>query len=673
MQFQGKKLFSLLLSVLILVSVFTALPLTAGAADTNSETYTSGDFEYKILDNGTAEITKYTYTGFAKKLEIPNTLDGHAVTSIGSRAFFYCTRITDIIIPDSVTNIKFGAFTSCINLASITIPDSVVSIGDWAFESCTKLKNIEVAEGNTSYSSLNGDLYNKNQTQLVQYAIGKKDVSFEIPNSVTDIGIGAFAYCSSLESLTIPDSVTDIGDSVFYYCENLTDITIPDSVTSIGSLTFKNSAWYDNQPDGVIYAGNVAYQCKGDYPEAIVLREGTLGIAGYAFRDCAKLVSITIPNSVTSIGYGAFTRCTHLADITLPDSVNSLGDFAFYSCERLKSIDISNGVSGIGESTFSDCISLEKITLPSSVTSIGKSAFYNCKSLTDVIIPKSVTDIGESTFLKCTSLECITIPNSVKSIGDRAFELCTSLSDIEIGKGVKSIGIRAFLSCSNLTDITIPNNVTNIGEYAFGYKLDNDEYVKADNFTVNGYNGTEAERYANDNGFNFISLDIISPTDNPSVTGPNEKPAKTTVTVKNAPKTLYVKGTAKIKATVKNGIGKTSYKSSAKKIAKISKSGKITALKKGKSTITVTNNGASKKFKITVKNPKLNKSKKSMKKGEKFMLKITGKVGKQKYSSNDKKVATVNKNGRITAKKKGKAIITVKTNGMKLKCKITVK
>ncbi|MCH5299342.1 MAG: Ig domain-containing protein [Ruminococcus sp.] len=170
------------------------------------------------------------------------------------------------------------------------------------------------------------------------------------------------------------------------------------------------------------------------------------------------------------------------------------------------------------------------------------------------------------------------------------------------------------------------------------------------------------------------------PTESPTETTPTESPtetnppsAKTSVTVKNAPKTLYVKGTAKINADVKNGKGTTTYKSSNTRVAKVSASGKITALKKGTATITVTNNGVSKSFKITVKNPKLNKSKKALKKGVKFTLKITGGVGKAKFTSNNKKIATVNKNGKITAKKNGKATITVKTNGMKLKCKIKVK
>ena len=166
----------------------------------------------------------------------------------------------------------------------------------------------------------------------------------------------------------------------------------------------------------------------------------------------------------------------------------------------------------------------------------------------------------------------------------------------------------------------------------------------------------------------------INPTENTNTTEPTETtPAKTTVNLKKSSATVYVKGTAQIKATVKNGKGKTIYKTSNKKVAKVNSSGKVTGVKKGTATITVTNNGVSKKFKITVKNPKLNKSKLTIKKGKSFKLSIKGKVGNAKFTSSNKKVATVSKKGNIKAKKKGKATITVKTNGMKLKCKIKVK
>ena len=167
----------------------------------------------------------------------------------------------------------------------------------------------------------------------------KSLTSVTIPNSVTSIGCDAFSY-SSLTSITIPNSVTSIGTQAFLLCSSLTSITIPNSVTYIGSNAFSFTAWYNNQPDGLIYAGKVAYGYKGTMPDntKIVLEEGTLGIGGCAFYNCSGLTSITIPNSVTSIGGSAFYGCSGLTSITIPNSVTSIGDNAFNGCNGLTSV-----------------------------------------------------------------------------------------------------------------------------------------------------------------------------------------------------------------------------------------------------------------------------------------------------------------------------------------------
>ena len=234
-----RKIVSLLLS---LAMILTALPLagvTAFAA-------VSGDFEYTILEDGTAEITDYT--GSAETLEIPSTLDGYAVTSIGEEAFYACDSLTSVTILNSVTSIGDYAFGGCNNLTSVTIPDSVTSIGDWAFAWCNSLTSVTIPESVTSigedafyycnslteikvdtnnknYSSQNGVLFDKNATELIQYTTGKSETSYDIPNSVTSIGDGAFAYCD-LTSVTIPDSVTSIEYGAFHSCRKLTDIYI---------------------------------------------------------------------------------------------------------------------------------------------------------------------------------------------------------------------------------------------------------------------------------------------------------------------------------------------------------------------------------------------------------------------------------------------------------------
>ena len=198
-----------------------------------------------------------------------------------------------------------------------------------------------------------------------------------------------------------------------------------------------------------------------------VVREGTEVICDCAFFCCESLQSITIPNSVKSIGNRAFYECKSLQSITIPNSVTSIGKEAFSCCESLQSITIPNSVKSIGNYAFRNCESLQSVTIPNSVTKIGNEAFWGCDSLQSVTIPNSVTSIGNKAFNDCKSLQSITIPNSVKSIGDGAFRECDSLQSITIPNSVTSIGEGAFSTCVSLQSVTIPNSVRNIGNHAF--------------------------------------------------------------------------------------------------------------------------------------------------------------------------------------------------------------
>ena len=185
-----------------------------------------------------------------------------------------------------------------------------------------------------------------------------------------------------------------------------------------------------------------------------------------AFYNCQNLKSITIPDSVTTIG-GAFTLCTKLTSINIPDSVTTIGEAAFNRCDILTSITIPNSVSTIERNAFAGCYGLTSITIPDGVTTIQGNTFLNCESLTSVTIPNSVTAIEWCAFEGCKSLTNITLPDSVTSIGERAFSGCTSLTSITISNCLTTIGNSAFYNCTSLTSITIPNGVTTIGNSAF--------------------------------------------------------------------------------------------------------------------------------------------------------------------------------------------------------------
>ncbi len=232
------------------------------------------------------------------------------------------------------------------------------------------------------------------------------------------------------------------------------------------------------------------------------------------------------------------------------------------------------------------------------------------------------------------------------------------------GYEIKSVN--AISQSATLYDYVDRNGVSHKG---YGYSEENPKY--------------SIEKHSDGSWtFSYVSYDSIyleavaepietEPTTPPKPTTPTVK--KTTVNLQKASAKLYLKGSTKIKADVKNGVGKTTYKSSDKSIAKVDSNGKVTALKKGTAKITVTNNKVSKTFTVTVKKPFLNKTSLKIKKGAKFTLKVTGKVGKAEFLTSNKKIAAVNQKGKITAKKKGNATVTVKTNGIKLKCKVNVR
>ena len=190
-------------------------------------------------------------------------------------------------------------------------------------------------------------------------------------------------------------------------------------------------------------------------------------LGDYAFHGCSGLTSLTLPSSVTSIGWSAFSGCSGLTSLTIPSGVTSIGWSAFSGCSGLTSLTLPSSVTSIGDQTFEGCSGLTSLTIPSGVTSIGDEAFSGCSGLTSLTIPSGVTSIGNYAFADCSGLTSLTLPSSVTSIGGYAFRGCCGLTSLTIPSGVTSIGIAAFRGCSGLTSLTIPSGVTSIGDFAF--------------------------------------------------------------------------------------------------------------------------------------------------------------------------------------------------------------
>lgn len=316
-----KKIFSLILSLAMLLTITSGLNLTAYA---DSSQY--GNIYYEEKEDGTIEITDCTSS--ATSINIPSTIDGKSVTSIGNNAFYSCKNLVNVTIPDSITSIGNNAFEYCASLKSVLIPGSVTSIGNAAFNRCESLMNIEVIKNNSNYFSQDGVLFDKNKTKLIQYPIGNKRIAYDIPNGVKSFGDCAFDSCSTLKNITIPDSVTSIGWGVFSGSESLTNIDVSENNLNYSSY------------EGVLFNKNKTELIKypiGNERTSYNIPAGVINF-GDVFSDCKNLVNITIPNSVTNIGIGAFWQCANLASITITNSVTSIGNYAFYDCKNLKDI-----------------------------------------------------------------------------------------------------------------------------------------------------------------------------------------------------------------------------------------------------------------------------------------------------------------------------------------------
>lgn len=345
-----------------------------------------------ILEKGITEIGKNAFAQFynLSEIEFPSTL-----TKIGEAAFLECDKLTSATLPTSLKVLDRAAFANCSALVNVTIPSQLTTMRDYAFQRCA-IKNItipatlktfselaffecydfqkiEVASGHPSYSTSNGVLFNKNKTKLVLYPVGKQAASYQIPNSVKEIGKNALNH-ARVGKIVIPTSVSKIGEGAFAGA-TIISLNIPNSVRSAGY---------------------------------------------YICEKCTQLKTVTFGNGLTTIPYRMFYNCVSLTSVSMGNNIKKLDGLVFGYCSSLKQIKIPDSVISLGDGCFGECSALTTINFPKNLNEIAYQTFFNCKSLTSVTFSNTLQMIGSLAFYG-TKIKKVRIPASVIYVGTQAF------------------------------------------------------------------------------------------------------------------------------------------------------------------------------------------------------------------------------------------------------------
>lgn len=455
---------------------------------------------------------------------------GNVGTRISSTSFSGCAALTSVNIPTGVVTIGNNSFDGCASLAQLTMPEPLATIGEYAFRN----------------SGLTGITFQRNLTIIGKYAFdGCKDlVSINFPANVTEIKEYTFNDCVKLKNIELPNGLIYIKDYAFNGCASLGKVTIPGGVQNISPGAFKNSGLTEvilkegvmslsnNSFDGCLLLKKVTFPTTmktiGGFSNTgikeIAFAEGATpeAISDYAFLNCDSLSTITLPNSIKSLGTGAFYDCDTLKTVKLPTGITKIAKQAFYHCGFLQSITIPQSVTEIGAEAFAACSKLTAISLPSALTTIGIASFHST-GLTSITLPEGMTTIEPGTFGKsklksiklskslkqitsnnesynlgslpneyydfrkyinmyrddsgafqnCKELESIDLNGAVLTIlGSYTFNECDKLRSIDLSSTkLEEIPTSAFYSCDSLRAITFPSTVKTIGQQAFYYNL----------------------------------------------------------------------------------------------------------------------------------------------------------------------------------------------------------
>ena len=343
-------------------------------------------------------VTRIDYWAFEDCSQITGVTVPGSVESINYAAFAGCKNLKSVILCDGVVALDEALFLQCVNLASVTVPASVTSVSEWTFESYTKL-NLIVDKG--SY------IHEKCKEYGWFYTFSGEDYkdSFTIKNGILT------AYTGNEAVVTIPKGVTAIGKNVF--------------------------SWIDNVGDRIGI-------------EKVILPEGVKSLGEMAFSGCKNLKEINFPSTLKTVNYGAFAQCG-FTEVTVPKTLKlTMNDGGmFQSCENLEKVTLQQGLTSMGYAMFWECENLKEVYIPSSVKTVGASSFENYENLEKAVLAEGVKTIDWYAFANCTSLTEVVIPNTVKTINAGAFEGCYSLTELTIPVSVTKIEKDAFKNCSD--------------------------------------------------------------------------------------------------------------------------------------------------------------------------------------------------------------------------------
>ncbi len=687
-------------------------------------------FEVENVESITLEedITNIGRAAFCQCRNLKTINIPHAVESIEEYAFWNCTSLTDIVLSEELTTIGDYAFIGCSNLKNINLPKGVISIGKGAFEDCSNLISIEIPQGLMNIG--NNAFQNCSSLISINLPEGITHIGFKafencsslkkiiIPQGVEAIESYVFSKCSSLESISLPKGVISIGSGAFENCISLTNVDLSEGLISIDDYAFRNCSSLKKIiiPQGVEAIESYVFS-KCSSLESISLPKGVISIGSGAFEDCISLSNINFPEGVMYIEHWAFKGCISLTNVNLPEGLCLIEYSAFMDCAGLVSISIPASVTGIGydgnndPTVFAGCS--ENLTIIGRKGSCAAIYAHNqginfeeapcTEHVYKTVIIKTATCItnGQSCD-KCIICNNIK-PDSSKSIPATGHKYglwgtTKTATVMKAGEQTRTCSVCGAKQTKSIAKLkaAVKLNVKKIPlqvKKTFSAKAYVTGLQKGD--SIKTWTSSKPKVATVDKKTGKVTAKKKG-TAVITVTTAGGAKAKFTVTVQTpAVKTTAISGlkkSASVKIsktiTLKPAItpvtsqDKVTYASSNKKVATVSAKGVVKGLKAGTAKITV--KSGKKKFVVTVKvtRPAVTAIKNvpknvKVKKGKTYTLKPkfspAGSSGSLKYTSSNKKVATVNAKGKITAKKKGTATITVQTGKIKVTCKVTVK